>query len=62
MGDNATNSKKRKAQAINSYSNMTMGQAEERLGFRIRSLEAVSVDSMLANTKHRLEKSARISF
>ena len=51
MGGNATNLKK---SWINSYSDMTMGQAEERLGFRIRSLEAVSVDSMLANTKHSL--------
>ncbi|KAF8422928.1 hypothetical protein EV426DRAFT_717859 [Tirmania nivea] len=30
---------------------MTMGQTEERLGFRIQSLEAVSADSILANTK-----------
>ena len=54
MDDDATKLKKRRTKWINSYSNMTMGQAEERLGFRIRSLEAVSVDSMLANTKHSL--------
>ena len=54
MGDDAANSKKRRTKWINSYLNMTMGQAEERPGFRIRSLEAVSVDSMLACTKHSL--------
>ena len=58
MGDDAiaTNLKKRRTKSINRYPNMTVGQAEERLGFRIRSLDsdAISVDGMLANTKHSL--------
>lgn len=49
MGDDNTNQKKRKFKWIASYSNMTNAQAEKRLGFRVRSVKAISVDTMLAN-------------
>lgn len=49
MGDDNTN---QKLKWIAPYSNVTMAQAEKRLGFRIRSLKAVSVDTMLANAKY----------
>ncbi|KAI5839540.1 hypothetical protein DFP73DRAFT_208286 [Morchella snyderi] len=52
MTDDNTNQKKRKSKWITSYSSMTNAQAEKRLGFRIRSVKAVSVDTMLANTKY----------
>ena len=54
MGDANTEQpdKKRKSKWITSYSNMTTAQAEKRLGFRIRSVDVVSVDSMLENIKY----------
>ena len=45
--------KERKPKWATSYSIMTTAQAEKRLGFRIRSVEVVPVDSMLANIKYR---------
>lgn len=49
MGDDNNNLKKRKSKWTTSYSNMTIAQAEERLGFRIRSLKGIPVQRMLAN-------------
>ncbi|KAF8532805.1 hypothetical protein BDD12DRAFT_809643 [Trichophaea hybrida] len=54
MGDDNTNQKKRKSKWTTSYSNMSRLQAEKRLGFRIRSIKAISVDRMLANAKYSL--------
>lgn len=51
MGDDNTNTKKRKTKWITSYSSMTIPQAQERLGFRIRTIKTVSVDEMLADNK-----------
>ncbi|KAF8470077.1 hypothetical protein BDZ91DRAFT_761385 [Kalaharituber pfeilii] len=50
MGDSNTaqESRKRKMEWVTSYSNMTMDEAQSRLGFRLRSLEEVPVDEMLA--------------
>lgn len=52
MGDENTNQKKRKSKWTTSYSNMTAVQADKRLGFRIPSLKAISVDELLANAKY----------
>jgi len=54
--DNATS--KRKMKWNSSYSAMSMEEAEDKLGFRIPTLErkAISVATMLGNAKHRLEE------
>ncbi|KAI5803265.1 hypothetical protein DFH27DRAFT_44381 [Peziza echinospora] len=44
-----SNTKKRKSKWTTSYSNMSIKQAEKRLGFRFGSLEAIPVGRMLAN-------------
>ena len=36
------------------YSNLTVVQAEKRLGFQIRPVKTISVERMLANAKHSL--------
>jgi hypothetical protein len=55
MDDDNTERKKRKSKWATSYSNMTGAQADERLGFRTRSLKGISVSRMLANQKYMLE-------
>ncbi|KAF8439592.1 hypothetical protein BDZ91DRAFT_755703 [Kalaharituber pfeilii] len=47
MGDDITN-KRRKPRWATSYSNMTIREAEKRLGIRMDELEQVPVDEMLA--------------
>jgi hypothetical protein len=55
MGDNTEQqTKKRRSKWTTFYSNMTIPQAEKRLGFRLASIKAISVDRMLANAKYSL--------
>ncbi|KAF8533426.1 hypothetical protein BDD12DRAFT_487215 [Trichophaea hybrida] len=55
MGDDNTNQKKRKTKWITSYSNITAEQAEERLGFRFRTLRGIAVEGMLADGRYGVE-------
>ncbi|KAF8436390.1 hypothetical protein BGX38DRAFT_1274512 [Terfezia claveryi] len=48
---NEISNKKRKSKWITSYSNMSQEQAQDRLGFRFKSLEAIPVKRMLNNNK-----------
>ncbi|KAI5839541.1 hypothetical protein DFP73DRAFT_561263 [Morchella snyderi] len=61
MTDDNTNQKKRKLKWNVPYSKMSLLEAEKRLGFALEDLTAVSVDSMLANTKHSLERDVILS-
>ena len=51
MGDEPQ-TKKRKSKWDTSYSNITVAQAQKRLGFRLRSLKEISVEAMLENVEH----------
>ncbi|KAF8541536.1 hypothetical protein BDD12DRAFT_803593 [Trichophaea hybrida] len=53
MGDDNTN---QKPKWTTSYSNMTIAQTEQRLGFRIRSLKPIPVKTMIANASKDLGK------
>ncbi|KAF8540341.1 hypothetical protein BDD12DRAFT_29888 [Trichophaea hybrida] len=56
MGDDNTNQKRRKSKWATLYSNMTIAQTEQRLGFRIRSLKPIPVKTMIANASKDLGK------
>lgn len=51
MGDDNTNTKKPKSKWTTSYSNMSIKQAEDRLGFRLRSLKETPVKAMLEHAE-----------
>ena len=46
-GDDTSNQKKQKTKWNTSYSNMAITQAEERLGFRIATVDKIPVEEML---------------
>lgn len=48
MGDDATNPKKRRTKWIKSYSNMSLLDAEKRLGFEFQSIKVVSISDLIA--------------
>ncbi|KAI5839542.1 hypothetical protein DFP73DRAFT_208344 [Morchella snyderi] len=58
MGDDNTEqqTRKRKSKWITSYSNMSMEDANKRLGFRMDTLTGIPVERMLAEAQHRLEE------
>ncbi|KAI5799188.1 hypothetical protein DFH27DRAFT_559923 [Peziza echinospora] len=53
MGSGTENQKKQKTIFPTSYSNMTIADAQRRLGFRIENLKAVPVSRMLAEAKYK---------
>lgn len=57
MTDNTEQqTRKRKSKWITSYSNMSMEDANKRLGFRMDTLTGIPVERMLAEAQHRLEE------
>ena len=57
MGDETTNQKKRKMKWP-TYSSMPVAEAEERLGFRMKNIQAMSTAIMLANAQNSMEADA----
>jgi len=56
--DNANKKRKSTSNPKTSYSNMTVAQAQSRLGFRFQSLKGIPVERMLENAEDSIEAEA----